>query len=137
LKSPPPKVPNVSSDVTVSSNPVAQTDSATEDDDDGLPLPQISTSKEAILRSRSPSMGPQKRPAVSPSPSIPPSHHRSKMEASSDSDSPPRKPPAKRVKPQASSSDDDSEAERKRQLNRGAPAKRGTRQPIKRGGKRF
>jgi len=60
----------------------------------------------------------------------------------SDSESSPLRP-AKKLKPQMTSSDDDSEEERKRrvaQLKGGsgaAGAKRGTRQPIKRGGKRF
>jgi hypothetical protein len=58
----------------------------------------------------------------------------------SDSESSPR--PAKKPKPQISSSDEDSEAERKKRVSRlksgsGPSVKRGTRQPIKRGGKRF
>lgn len=63
-------------------------------------------------------------------------------EKTSDDDSSPVKPPQKKVKAaHLSSSDSDSEAERRAQLKfntTGAgAAKRGVRQPIKRGGKRF
>ncbi|KAG6865912.1 hypothetical protein C0991_010745 [Blastosporella zonata] len=57
----------------------------------------------------------------------------------SDSDSSPVRP-GKKLKKPSDLSDDDSEGERKRrvaQLKGGSGAKRGTRQPIKRGGKRF
>ncbi|RDB25908.1 hypothetical protein Hypma_006495 [Hypsizygus marmoreus] len=61
----------------------------------------------------------------------------------SDSDSSPVRPAKKLKKPVSSSSDDDSEEERKRRVAQlksgGGPGgvKRGTRQPVKRGGKRF
>lgn len=61
----------------------------------------------------------------------------------SDLESPPHRP-VKKAKPQAStSSDEESEGERKNRVpqlksgNTGASKTRGTRQPIKRGGKRF
>ncbi|KIJ67083.1 hypothetical protein HYDPIDRAFT_174328 [Hydnomerulius pinastri MD-312] len=57
----------------------------------------------------------------------------------SDTDSSPVRP-IKKAKARASSSDDDSEEERKRlatQIKNGTAPKRGTRQPLKRGGKRF
>ncbi|KAJ7052612.1 hypothetical protein C8F01DRAFT_1212469 [Mycena amicta] len=58
---------------------------------------------------------------------------------SSDSDSSPVRA-VKKVKPPMSSSEEDSEAERKKRLAKvksGGGAARGTRQPIKRGGRRF
>jgi hypothetical protein len=60
----------------------------------------------------------------------------------SDSESSPARRPAKKAKPGSSSSDDDdSEVERKRRVamlkGSAGAAKRGTKQPIKRGGKRF
>ncbi|KAF8199564.1 hypothetical protein BJ912DRAFT_1020162 [Pholiota molesta] len=64
----------------------------------------------------------------------PPTHTATK--ASSDSDSPRR--PTKKIKPSTPvSSDDDSESDRKKAGTSSQGIKRGTRQPIKRGGKRF
>lgn len=80
-----------------------------------------------------------------PSPLPPPRFDSSKgVGLPSDSDSSPARPVKKPKKQVTSSSDDDSEEERRRrvaQLKSGAAGpggiKRGTRQPIKRGGKRF
>ncbi|KAJ7637701.1 hypothetical protein DFH06DRAFT_1433105 [Mycena polygramma] len=124
--------------------PVTAEDSATEDDSEGEP-PAIAAkgkgralssaaSPPAKLEHESPNPRPQ---SSSPIPSKPLSRAKA---PSSDSDSSPLRP-VKKPKPPLSSSDEDSEAERKRRLAKATSgaggAKRGTRQPIKRGGKRF
>jgi len=119
-------------------------DSATESDEDAQPHPRESPpgkSKAAIV-SRSPSAGPSAKSLESQSIHL--SRKASPLLAEpkqrkgtpSDSDSSPVRPVKKKLK-QIPSSDDDSEAERRNQARGGAPAKRGTRQPLKRGGKRF
>ncbi|KAJ7284915.1 hypothetical protein C8J57DRAFT_1170078 [Mycena rebaudengoi] len=120
------------------------TDSATESEEDDPPVAVVKGKGRALPSPASPSaktehLSPATR-AISPSPI--PSTAPSKLKApSSDSDSSSHRPPAKKAKLPVSSSDDDSEAERKRRLAKATGgaggAKRGTRQPIKRGGKRF
>ncbi|KAJ7903590.1 hypothetical protein B0H14DRAFT_2665520 [Mycena olivaceomarginata] len=124
----------------------ADADSATEDDSDEDAPPFVAVKGKARALS-SPASPPAKAkpqsPASSSSP-IPskPSKPLSRAKApSSDSDSSPLRP-VKKAKPPVSSSDaEDSEMERKRRLAKATSgaggAKRGTRQPIKRGGKRF
>ncbi|KAJ6494766.1 hypothetical protein C8R47DRAFT_381834 [Mycena vitilis] len=124
--------------------PVTADDSATEDDsEDEPPVIAAKGKGRALSSAASP---PAKLEHKSPDPrsqsSSPiPSKPLSRAKApSSDSDSSPLRP-VKKPKPPLSSSDEDSEAERKRRLAKATSgaggAKRGTRQPIKRGGKRF
>ncbi|KAJ6505942.1 hypothetical protein DFH09DRAFT_284337 [Mycena vulgaris] len=124
-------------------NPVTA-DSATESESEREAPPVLSKGKgRAPSSAASPPaklepQSPAPRPlASSPIPSKPLSRAKA---PSSDSDSSPARP-VKKVKPPLSSSDEDSEAERKRRLAKvtsgAGGAKRGTRQPIKRGGKRF
>ncbi|KAJ6513315.1 hypothetical protein C8R45DRAFT_963218 [Mycena sanguinolenta] len=138
---PSPKIPKI---------PVIAEDSATEDDSDGEAPPVVAgkgkgrdrssaASPPAKAEPQSPAPRAQSSPPVPSKPSKP--FSRAKP-PSSDSDSSPVRPPVKKAKPPASSSDEDSEAERKRRLAKatkgaGGAAARGTRQPIKRGGKRF
>ncbi|KAJ7475786.1 hypothetical protein FB451DRAFT_1244751 [Mycena latifolia] len=119
-------------------------DSATESESEREAPPLVAKGKgRAPSSAASPPAkeGPQS-PAPGPLPSSPlPSKPLSRAKApSSDSDSSPIRP-VKKAKPPLSSSDEDSEAERKRRLAKVTSgiggAKRGTRQPIKRGGKRF
>jgi hypothetical protein len=123
--------------------------SATESDSDGGPsvLDRTKGKGKAPLRPSSPALSPKplEWPTAVPSRQISPLpvHSTSLSQSkgiSSDSDSSPLRP-AKKPRARVSSSDDDSEEERKKhvtQLRNGAGApKRGTRQPIKRGGKRF
>ncbi|KAF8206505.1 hypothetical protein K438DRAFT_1963533 [Mycena galopus ATCC 62051] len=109
--------------------PVTAEDSATEDDSD--------VEAPAVVEPPSPAPRPQSSSPVPSKPSKPLSRPKP---PSTDSDSSPVRP-VKKAKPPASSSDEDSEAERKRRLAKATSgaggAKRGTRQPIKRGGKRF
>jgi len=117
-------------------------DSATESEEDVRPHPRASPlgKGKAAIASRSPSAGPSAkslepqsiRPSRNASPLLP----KQSKETPSDSDSSPVRPVKKKLK-QIPSSDDDSEAERRKRARGGAPAKRGTRQPLKRGGKRF
>ncbi|KAG5652327.1 hypothetical protein H0H81_005395 [Sphagnurus paluster] len=82
-------------------------------------------------------------PHASAGPSKPNSRSGPGLDADSDSEGSPIRPTKKQRTPvKDSSSDDDSEAKRKRRVAQlkngsGAGVKRGTRQPIKRGGKRF
>ena len=112
-------------------------DSATDDSDEDTSQHRDTKSK-AATASRSPSAGTSVK-ALEPQPTHA-SRKASPLAAEpkqtlSDSDSSPVRPVKKKPK-QISSSDDDSGAERRKQARGGAP-KRGTRQPIKRGGKRF
>lgn len=126
--------------------PPVHVDSATESEGDELAFPdQGKTSNDPTLR---PPSGPlDSVDRASPGPSKPASQAPSSSKLSSakqesDSDSSPVRP-AKKLRRVATSSDDDSEEERKRrvaQIKSGSGPggfKRGTRQPIKRGGKRF
>ncbi|KAF5371819.1 hypothetical protein D9615_009553 [Tricholomella constricta] len=149
VKETPPDVEPVDADFSDSRKPPIQVDSATEsegddsilvDDDQALGDPSSSRATPPISR-----LVPLSRnspvPRVSPGPST------SKGPGpgpGSDSDSSPVRPPKKLKTPaKGSSSDDDSEEERRRrvaQLKSGGGSGggiRGTRQPIKRGGKRF
>ncbi|KII89902.1 hypothetical protein PLICRDRAFT_174716 [Plicaturopsis crispa FD-325 SS-3] len=105
------------------------TDSATEDSEiDGLPSAPVPS------KGKSPALPPEAAPAKAHTP--PPPRRKPAAAATSDSDSSPvSRPAVKRARPKADSSDD-SDDERK-PVKSGAGAKRGTRQPIKRGGKRF
>ncbi|KAJ7727292.1 hypothetical protein DFH07DRAFT_851885 [Mycena maculata] len=118
-------------------------DSATEDSENEAPLVGAAKGKGRALSSAasSPANADPQSPAFRAPSSPIPSKPLSRAKApSSDSDSSPLRP-VKKAKPSLSSSDDDSEAERKRRLAKATSgaggAKRGTRQPIKRGGKRF
>jgi hypothetical protein len=109
------------------------TDSATESDEDIEPIPATKDERADLLPAGSPSPGPSKQPAASLR-----SHNQgnSKATLSSDSDASPARP-TKKPKHLTTSSDDGSEDDRKKSAGRGGAAKRGSRQPIKRGGKRF
>jgi hypothetical protein len=118
-------------------------DSATESDEDG-PLHGNSpiAKGKAVTSSRSPSAGPSAKAfetqSTRQSRQITPlvTEPEQPNGPLSDSDSSPVRPVKKKQK-QVPSTDEDSETERRKQAKGGAPAKRGTRQPIKRGGKRF
>ncbi|KAJ7274451.1 hypothetical protein B0H12DRAFT_1088787 [Mycena haematopus] len=129
--------------------PVTAEDSATEDDSDGEARPFVTVkgkgrapSSAASPPAKAESQSPAGRPqSLSPVPSKPSKPFSRVKPPSSDSDSSPIRP-VKKAKPSASSSDrEDSEVERKRRLAKATSGaggiKRGTRQPIKRGGKRF
>ncbi|KAF8920259.1 hypothetical protein CPB85DRAFT_1429066 [Mucidula mucida] len=105
---PPPAAPQGSA-------PVEDSDSATEDDDD--------EDEPAQVKAKSPS------PPPKPSSSLP-AKKRATAAPLSDTDSSPIRPPKKAKAPVSSS--EDSDDDRKKPI-----VKRGTRQPIKRGGKRF
>lgn len=119
-------------------------DSATESDSESEAPPFAAKGKGRALSSAA--SPPAKVEPESPAPrhqsSSPiPSKPLSRAKApSSDSDSSPLRP-VKKAKAVLLSSDEDSEAERKRRLAKATSgasgAKRGTKQPIKRGGKRF
>ncbi|KAJ6619682.1 hypothetical protein B0H10DRAFT_2024428 [Mycena sp. CBHHK59/15] len=119
------------------------TDSATESDDEDTSVIVAKGKGRASSSAASPPPA-QKPQSPAPRPILPspiPSKPISRLKASSsDSDSPPHRP-IKKAKPPVSSSDDDSEAERQRPVAKTTSGtggvKRGTRQPIKRGGKRF
>jgi len=125
-------------------------DSATEPESDASPSkgkrPAIATS------SRSPLSGPPEFPkelATLPLRQTSPMAAKSVMATTavsvpgSDSESSPRRPVKKHKRPISSDADEDSEDERRKHLeqlksgNGSAVTKRGVRQPIKRGGKRF
>jgi hypothetical protein len=123
--------------------PQNHADSATESDNDG---PYILGKGKRGVAPGAPDLSPTPFPHESvipsrisppPAPAQVPTNNKG---PSSDSESSPLRP-AKKAKPRISSSDDDSEEERKKrvaQLKSGTGgAKRGTRQPIKRGGRRF
>jgi len=140
-----PRSPDIPSTMPASNFlPPNHADSATESDNEGGSsiLDHTKAKGKAPLHPRSPDLSP--KPFVpSPIPSrqisplpVAPLGLSAKGPSSDSESSPPR--PAKKGK-RVSSSDDDSEEERKKrvaQIKAGA-AKRGTRQPIKRGGKRF
>lgn len=108
-------------------------DSATESDENIEPIPVQKDENADLPLSNSPSSGPSRQPAA-----LLPSRNagNSKATSSSDSDVAPARP-TKKPKHLTVSSDDSSEDETKKGVGRGGAAKRGTRQPIKRGGKRF
>ncbi|KAK7033081.1 hypothetical protein R3P38DRAFT_2920583 [Favolaschia claudopus] len=120
-------------------------DSVTEYESDAAPpfVPTKGKTRAVSPDSSSPAKPPSPPPrAESSSPPPPPKPSKPLSRAklpSSDSDSSPHRP-VKKVKPPLSS-DEDSEAERKKRLAKATSgaggAARGTRQPIKRGGKRF
>ncbi|KAJ7127057.1 hypothetical protein C8R44DRAFT_780313 [Mycena epipterygia] len=119
-------------------------DSATESESDNEVPPVFAKGKGRALSSAasSPSKVEPPSPAPRPLSSSPiPAKPLGRAKAPpSDSDSSPVRP-AKKAKLPLSSSDEDSEAERKKRLAKATSGaggvKRGTRQPIKRGGKRF
>lgn len=123
----------------------ADSDSATESDEakpsivTGMVLIQGSSSAGASQQAEDTHMrSPTSLEKPSPAPSGARSRSATKAPQSETDSSPVR--PVKKAKPRASSSDDDSEEERKRlaaQIKSGTAPKRGTRQPLKRGGKRF
>lgn len=116
------------------------TDSATESENDKPPVLEHTKGKQKappVLRSLSPMDAEMPPDAIlrrrSPTPKAP---GPAKL---SDSDSSPVRPKKKAKASSGASSGDDSEEERKKRvasLKSGAP-KRGARQPLKRGGKRF
>lgn len=110
-------------------------DSATESDEDPAPTHK---GKEKIMPiSPSPPAGSVEAPGEASRKASPSSVGQNQNKGSpSDSDSSPVRPVKKKQK-QISSSDGNSDEERPAVSRGGAPAKRGTRQPIKRGGKRF
>lgn len=119
-------------------------DSATDTDDDPLPSTKVPTGKLATRSvSRSPAAKPSARsvethdmdlsPKLSPVVMTDANELRDHLADSDSSVAPPIK---KKPKP-SSFSDDESEEDVPKQSRGGAPPKRGTRQPIKRGGKRF
>lgn len=118
-------------------------DSATDSEEDALSFKNSTLGAlSAPPASRSPSAGSSTK-SVEPqinqqSPEASPAAAKTKFTKGtpSDSDSSVAQPVKKKQK-QRSSSDDDSEGGRREQASVAAPPKRGTRQPIKRGGKRF
>ncbi|KAI0064747.1 hypothetical protein BV25DRAFT_1775557, partial [Artomyces pyxidatus] len=140
LSSPKPLVPHISDSNPKEDLPAAD-GSITEPDSDDVPPPPPPRSARSKARTSSPSPDKQPEALVQASPvpqrsntSAPRSAAASRATSKipqSDSDSPPR--PKKKVKPAISSSDDESDGG----LKRSAAGKRGTRQPIKRGGRRF
>lgn len=136
--------------ITVPLKPPNHTDSSTESEAEEAPIPDKGKARAASgMHSsmhgavKSPKhAGPLPSQPVSPLP--PPNSKQASVSKApvSDSESSPPRPAKKAKTPRLSSSDEDSEEERKRrvaQLKSGAGGgvKRGTRQPIKRGGKRF
>nr|GAT60826.1 predicted protein [Mycena chlorophos] len=120
----------------------ADSGSATESDSDSEAPAPAPAAVAAKGKGRAPTASPARQSPVLASSPAPSKASRSKKPVSSDSDSSPIRPPAKKAKPQAvSSSDEDSEAERKKRLAKAKSgsggAARGTKQPIKRGGRRF
>ncbi|OJA14124.1 hypothetical protein AZE42_05031 [Rhizopogon vesiculosus] len=117
-----------------------QEDSATESEDEGAAPKQrtLLVSPTPICHLRD-SGQPSANPSKDASPALP-SRSRSQTNApASDSDSSPIRP-TKKPKHHEELDDEDSEEERRRRaaaIKSGATAKRGTRQPLKRGGKRF
>jgi len=126
------------------------TDSATESEGDEHPSPGKNkvSADPSVRQSSTKPYDPSSRSSPAnlrpPSPLPPTSKPSSSKGPLSDSESSPARP-AKKLKPVVSSSDEDNEGERKKrvaQVKGGAGGgssgvKRGTRQPIKRGGKRF
>lgn len=105
-----------------------ESDSATDDSDD----------EEENSMGKGKGKAPLQQPDKSGSPIPTPAKKRPTQLPSSDTDSSPVRP-QKKVRPKSSSSDEDSEGKRNT-VKRGTvsgEARRGTRQPIKRGGKRF
>lgn len=118
---------------------MAQTDSATESENEDVPTIFNKGKERAITNQLSPPDDPSQLQNTVLS-SLPVSKSQSESKTlESDPESPsPR--PAKKARPPGSSSDDDSEAERKKRvamLKGAREVKRGTKQPIKRGAKRF
>jgi len=115
-----------------------QEDSATEPEDDGA-APKQRTLLASQTRSRH--LSGSEQPSANPSKDVSPALlSRSGTKApESGSDSSPMRP-IKKLKQHEESDADDSEEERRRRaaaIKSGVAAKRGTRQPLKRGGKRF
>jgi hypothetical protein len=119
---------------TPSKPPNANDDSETESSsDDGVPMatsrakspPEIAMTTESTLDTGN--VATSARPVIT-------------KEASGSTDdsesSPKHRPPVKKSRVVATASSDDSESEQRR-LKTGTGAKRGTRQPLKRGGKKF
>ncbi|KAF7327889.1 hypothetical protein MKEN_00368800 [Mycena kentingensis (nom. inval.)] len=124
--------------------PAADEGSETEDDSDDEPAPAAKGKAPASGRGRvsSSSPAPPAR-AASSSPSPPPTKRPKAPAPDSDSDSSPVRPAKKKAKPSSSDNDsDDSVAARKKRLartrNGGAAARgSGTKQPLRRGGRKF
>lgn len=110
-------------------------DSATESDGESDPAPN-GKGKMKGNSAAPPVTSSQGRTNRSPMASPPPANEViNNKEPASDSDSSPARPVKKRQKQLSSSSDDENAPSK--QARGGAPPKRGARQPIKRGGKRF
>ncbi len=151
-RSPPPPLrvsPPLSSSRAFKS-PLTKSGSATESSDGEDPSTQPTRPTE--ISSTAIQESPSKAVSQAASRAKMPEQGRSVIQAdkTSDDDSSPLRPPPKKAKPaRVSSGESDSESERKARIaqlknasgsNRGgggAQAKRGVRQPIKRGGKRF
>ncbi|KAF9468141.1 hypothetical protein BDZ94DRAFT_845739 [Collybia nuda] len=124
--------------------PLAHIDSATESEGDEFVFPDQGRINDSSLRpsSRPLEFSDRVYPVSSnPVSQVPSSSKISATKQDSDSDLSPVRP-VKKLKKVATSSDDDSEEERKRRIAQvksgsGPGVTRGTRQPIKRGGKRF
>ncbi|KAG0705679.1 hypothetical protein DFH29DRAFT_1029847 [Suillus ampliporus] len=120
-----------------------QEDSATESEDEVTAPKQRSllvspTPSRHLRDSGQPPSASLSKDATPAQPSLSRSRSHAKAPAS-DSDSSPVRP-TKKPKPPEDSNEDDSEEERRQRaaaIKSGAAAKRGTRQPLKRGGKRF
>ena len=118
-------------------------DSATDTDDDPAPANKVATGKISTPPiSRPSSSKPSARLIethvmdLSPKASPVMTDANELRDNPQDSDSSPVRPVKKKPKP-SSSNDDESDENVPKQSRSGAPPKRGTRQPIKRGGKRF
>jgi hypothetical protein len=113
-------------------------DSATESESETAPKHKtLPASQTPSLRLRDSGQPSSANPSKDVSPALP-SRSQTKAPAS-DSDSSPIRP-TKKPKNYEESDEGDSEEERRRRaaaIKNGATAKRGTRQPLKRGGKRF
>ncbi|KIY72399.1 hypothetical protein CYLTODRAFT_417986 [Cylindrobasidium torrendii FP15055 ss-10] len=111
--------------------PGQDSDTEDEDSDDALPPPPPSKAVDSKGKSKASTPVPVAKPSPSPAPPkrAPPRRRTAAPSSSSDESSPVQKPPSKKTKPPVSSEDSDSDK---------APVvKKGTRQPLKRGGKRF
>lgn len=102
-------------------------------DEDPRPAVTIQVKEEASRDSQTSDFLKKKSPSPAPSPA-----QIARGSGSSDESGPPvKRPPAKKAKAALASPSDDSDDERQQRPKSGTGAKRGTRQPVKRGGKRF
>jgi len=144
----PPSVTSASFSKARDSSPkipvTADSNSATESDSEGEASPAIGVKGKGRAPSSAASPPADVEPQ-SPAPrvlSIEPTPSKPHRRPSSDSESSPLRPVKKTRPPLTSSEEEDSEAERKRRLAKlksggAGGANRGTKQPIKRGGRRF